>query len=207
MFAIFKMFTLLFKPIKKSPSYDHFDANNFYADVNVPIPGFNKEAFLKSTYDIYVKVQNAWSEFKYDELRNLLTDELYNTYKTELEALSAKGQKNVMHDFELVANNIVGFEESESNYTIDTALKVKFYDYVVDQENKVLRGNDKRRVVMTYYLTFIKSKTNKENTCLNCGAPLENVNSSVCPHCNSTIIGPSYDFILSKKKATNQSME
>ena len=35
--------------------------------VDVTIPGFNKEEFLKMTYDNFVKVQNAWSDFDYDE--------------------------------------------------------------------------------------------------------------------------------------------
>lgn len=175
--------------------------------VDVTIPGFNKEEFLKMTYDNFVKVQNAWSDFDYDELRKLLSNELYNTYKYQLNELKIKKQKNVMHDFELISNNITAFSESEKEYSITTELCVKFYDYVVDQNNKVLRGNDKRRLVMTYSLTFIKSKDTKSNKCANCNATLDNVVSSVCPYCKSTIIAPTHDFILSKKSAKNQTFE
>ena len=185
----------------------------FFNDINVdekvvPFEGFNKEEFLKNSYDTYLKVQNAWMEFNYDELRKLLSDELFNTYKAQLKVLDAKKQKNVMHDFELINQKIVAYDESDSYYSIDTLLTVKFYDYVIDQNSKkVLRGSDKRRIVMFYRLTFIKSKATDNNKCLNCGASLENVNSSVCPYCNSTIIGPTHDYVLSKKAAIKQRME
>lgn len=176
-------------------------------EVDVPIPGFNKEEFLKMTYDNFVRIQNGWMNFDYEELKKLLTNELYNTYRAQLLPLNAKHQKNIMSDFTLVSNKIVGFNESEKEYTVTTKLIVKFYDYVVDENNKVLRGTKGRRLVNTYLLTFIKSKETKDNKCINCGHPLENVNSSVCPYCNSTIIGPTHDFILSKKSCINQRFE
>ena len=60
---------------------------------------------------------------------------------------------------------------------------------------------------MTYDLTFIKSKSETDNKCPNCGAPLDNVTSSVCPYCKSTIVNGSHDFVLSKKSAINQTFE
>ena len=113
----------------------------------------------------------------------------------------------MMHDFALMSNYIDSFSESETEYTIKTRLMVKFYDYVVDNEGKVLRGNKKHRLIMNYELTWIKSKSSKFNKCPNCNAPLDNVNSSTCPYCNSTIVSSSHDFILAKKQTISQSME
>ena len=59
------------------------------------IPKFKKEVFLTQAYNNFVAVQNAWSEFDYKELRKLLTDELYNTYHSQLIALKAKNQKKI----------------------------------------------------------------------------------------------------------------
>ncbi len=42
------------------------------------------------------------------------------------------------------------------------------------------------------------------NKCPNCNAPLENVQSSVCPYCNSTIINSQHDWVLSKKEMIRQ---
>ncbi len=180
---------------------------NKLGNVDVNIPGFNESDFLNQTYKTYIDVQHAWTNFDYDTLQKLLSDELYNSYKSQLKALSLKKQKNLMHDFELVSNEITSFSESEKEYTIKTKMCVKFYDYVVDKDEKVLRGNNKRRIIMTYELTFVKSKADKANKCPNCNAPLDNVASSICPYCNSTIVADYHDFVLSKKQAINQRAE
>jgi Zn finger protein HypA/HybF involved in hydrogenase expression len=112
-----------------------------------------------------------------------------------------------MHDFSLVSNNIKSFSESEKEYTIKTILCVKFYDYVVDNEGKVIRGLKNRRIQMNYELTFVKSKSNKANKCPNCNAPLDSVSSSICPYCRSTIVSDYHDFVLSKKEVINQFLE
>ncbi len=179
----------------------------YILNTNVDIPGFNESEFLDLTYKLFVDVQNAWSSFDYDTLQKLLSDELYNTYKTQLKALSLKKEKNVMHGFELVSNKIHYYFRSEKEYTIETELKVKFYDYVVDSSNKVVRGQDANRLIMTYHLTFIKSVCDKDNKCPNCKAPLEYSASSICPYCKSTIICDCHDFVLSKKQAISQKNE
>ena len=174
---------------------------------SITIPNFDANAFLKESYNTFIKVQNAWSEFNYDELQKLLSDELYNSYKSQLKALGLKKQKNIMTDFRLMANYINSFSESDTEYTIKTRMMVKFYDYVVDNDGKVVRGNKNRKLIINYELTWIKSKSSKANKCPNCNAPLDNVNSSTCPYCNSTIISSSHDFILAKKQAISQRME
>ena len=59
-------------------------------------PNFNKEKFLLEAFEIYKGIQLAWSEFDYDSLRKLTTDEMYNMYKMQLETLSIKNEKNII---------------------------------------------------------------------------------------------------------------
>ena len=143
----------------------------------------------------------------YNKLQQLLTNELYNTYKSQLKSLEIKHQKNIMDSFELVENRIVSYDYKNNELTLKTYLKVKFYDYVVDKNNKVLRGNKNRRIVMTYNLTFIKSLGKVEDTCPNCGASLEGNATNNCPYCKSIIVVDAHDWVLSKKQAINQTIE
>ncbi len=199
---IITIISLIYNGIKRKKHPELYVLNT-----NVDIPGFNKDEFLDLTYKLFVDVQNAWSSFDYDTLQKLLSDELYNTYKTQLKALNLKHEKNVMHEFELVSNKIHYYFRSEKEYTIETELTVKFYDYIVNSNNKVIRGNDSNRLIMTYHLTFIKSVCDKDNKCPNCKAPLEYSASSICPYCKSTIICDCHDFVLSKKQAISQKNE
>jgi len=182
-------------------------AKNSNKPVNVTIPGFDEKKFLEEAYQKYIDVQNAWMNINYDELQKLLSDELFNTYKAQLQVLEAKNERNEMNNFELISNTITGFEESDSYYTVKTQLMVKFYDYVVDASKNIIRGNNNRRVIMTYELTFIKSKSDVSNKCPNCGGPLENAASVTCPYCKSTIVCDYHGFVLSKKQAISQSQE
>ena len=143
-------------------------------------------------------------EFDYDSMRKSVTDEMYNMYKTQLTTLSVKKQTNVMKDFGLLGFNIVGMEIKDKTVSLTVTMQVECFDYIVNKEGRVLRGTDKRKVIYNYAMTFNKGISEKQNKCPNCGAPLENVNSSECPYCNSVIISENYDWVLSKKQVLSQ---
>ena len=194
--------------------YAHFtrtkNTDNLRIDVgpvDVNIPGFDETKFLELAYQIFLDVQKAWMNMDYEALQRLLSDELFNTYKAQLKALELKKQRNEMSNFELIDHKITGFEESENNYTIKTGIIVKFYDYVVDENNKVIRGSNKKRILISYELTFVGSKDEKPNKCPNCGTPLNNEASTQCPNCKSTIVNEHHDFVLTKKQTVFQSKE
>ena len=171
-------------------------------EIRAFLPEFNKQEFLNNAYNIFINVQNAWMNFDYDELRKYLSDELYNTYKSQLRVLNAKKQKNLMSDFVKFNMDITKLDNVDNKTTLTVELIVSFYDYVVDANNNVVRGNKSRKLTNHYELTYICSKNvkNKSNKCPNCNAPLENNNSNVCPYCNSTIVSEHYDWVLSKKE-------
>jgi hypothetical protein len=173
-------------------------------DIQKYIAGFNKDEFLKLAFDNFVAVQNAWTEFNYDKLRSLLTDELYNSYHSQLVALKAKKQKNIMEDFDLQQIDITDMNVTDNKITLKVALTVKFKDYVVDKDDKVTRGTKAYPLINSYNLTFISTLNNKKKdqnkTCPSCGAPLKNTSSNKCEFCGSTIVFNNYDWILSKKE-------
>ena len=189
------------------PLYENIRA---LQDIQDRIPKFNKEEFYKMVYDKFIDIQKAWSRFDYDKLRTMLTDELYNTYKTQLRTLEIRKQTNIMTDFEKMDLVIRDFRVSVKEFTFIVNLRVKFYDYLVNKDNQKIRGSNLQRLVMTYELTFVKSRdinNQKPNKCPNCNAALENVQSNKCPYCNSTIISDNHDYIMSKKEAISQRFE
>ena len=164
-------------------------------------PDADVEALKKSLFDSYLKIQNAWSEFDYDTMRELCTDELFNSYKTQLKILKTKGQKNVMEGFNANKIAITNIELQNDELILTVYMSVTFYDYIINAKtNEVMRGSNSKPVTNNYVMTFIKSnKEVKITKCPNCGAPLEDNHSSTCPYCDSDIILPSTKFILSKK--------
>lgn len=185
-----------------------FDSNKYVSSVpissNIDISPEELQKYKEQTFDIYKKIQTAWMDFDYDTLRKYTTDELYNLYHTQLIALKAKKQQNIMKDFNLTSFNVVNLEQNDNSITLTVRMTVECYDYVVDKDQKVVRGTDKRKNIYNYEMTFIKGIDTVDNKCPNCNAPLENVNSSVCPYCDSTIINDNHDYVLSKKQMLNQ---
>ena len=157
---------------------------------------------LDEAYNIFIDVQKAWMNFDYDKMRELVTDELYNMYYNQLQTLSIKGEKNVMSNFQLI--NIELLSEKEENnkkyYKVD--LTVSFYDYIVDSNDKIVRGNDNSLIIMHYILDYVKSN-NEVDRCLKCGAKIEN-GITTCPYCHSHIQGVSSKMKLSSKRVITQ---
>lgn len=170
-------------------------------EVKKYMPDFNKEEFLNNCYQKFIDVQNAWSEFDYDKLRSLLTDELYNSYHTQLVALKAKKQKNLMEGFDKESIKITNLDFKDNKLILTVNLIVWFYDYVVDKDNNVVRGTKNKKIVNSYNLVFISTTTKKKKTtCPSCGAPVSNDVSNICEYCKSNIVFESHDWILSKKE-------
>lgn len=170
------------------------------------LPDFDEENFKEKAYELYKEIQVAWMNFDNDSIRKCVTDELYNTYSAQLATLKVKNQKNIMKDFQLLDSKIIGMETKEKLVSLTIKMKIECYDYIVDKEGKTLRGNDKQKVIYEYAMTFNKGVSDKPNKCPNCNAPLDNVNSSKCPYCDSNIINESYDWVLAKKQVLSQTI-
>lgn len=195
--------TIIFIMIKSNSSSSNekdkdYDIEND-EDVVVDLPDFNKDAFLVDCYDNFIKLQNAWSDFDYDTMKTLISDELFNNYKSQLKVLSAKKQKNIMHDFELIDAYISNFEKDGKYYSIDVIMTVSFYDYVVNKDGKVVRGKKKTLVENKYLLTYSKDERHS-NICPNCGATLKKEDVTKCEYCKTIISNNNHDWILVKKQ-------
>ncbi len=170
------------------------------------LPDFDEVKFKEQAYELYKNIQVAWMNFDKDTIKKCVTDELYNTYSSQLTTLKLKNQTNVMKDFNLLDANIVGMEIKYNFISLTLKMKVECYDYIIDKDGKTVRGNDKQKVIYEYAMTFNKGVSDQQNKCPNCNAPLENVNSSKCPYCDSNIINENYDWVLSKKQVLSQTI-
>lgn len=174
---------------------------------NYIIPNFNIEEFCFKSYQIFYNVQMAWMEFNYDKLKDLLTDELYNNYIMQLDALKLKNHKNTMKGFELIQTCLCNLKEENDKYIAEICLNVKFYDYIENiKTGMILRGTTNRKLNNIYKLTFIKTKeeSSSVNNCPRCGAPVEGNVTDVCEYCKSKLINETHDWVMSKKEIIKQ---
>lgn len=175
--------------------------------VNKIMPSLNVLEFNFKAYQIFYDVQMAWMDFDYDQLKENLTDELYNSYVMQLDILKSKNHKNVMKEFELIESHIFDLKEENGLYIAKVFLSVRFKDYVENVNTGIIvRGSVNNKVCNTYVLTFIctKEKSNNINKCPNCGAEVEGNTSGTCEHCKSKLINKTYNWVMSKKEKIDQ---
>ena len=180
--------------------------NGSVSDEELAKYGINRDQFDKMVFEKYVEIQNAWTDFDYDKLQKLLTDELYNSYVMQLDALQLKKQKNIMSDFSLGSTKITSIKEENGLLNVTVYLNVKMYDYVVDSEQKVVRGDAKHKIDISYTITFVKtsSEETKVTHCPNCGAEIDAIAGGKCDYCGTVIVVDAKDFVMSKKTCIGQ---
>ena len=166
------------------------------------ISDFNRDIFFKERFNDYVVIQNAWTNFDYDTLRGILTDELYNQYVMQLDTLKIKNQRNVMSGFEYRGAKITKVVNMNNQIMVKLEMIVSFYDYIA-QGKVIVRGNSNVKVIQHYEMTFVCGM-NKLDTCPNCGAKLEGNASNKCDYCGSIVSGLSDKWVMSKKESKRQ---
>ena len=158
-------------------------------------------------FEKFVDIQNAWMEFDYDKLRELCSDELYNTYESQLESLKLKNGKNIMTAFDNEEIKIIDIKKENKIITVSVYLRVTFYDYVINNKTKeVIRGTKDHTLTNNYEMQFVREENDKkkEVKCPNCGAKVKAVTSGKCEYCGSTVVVDANEFVLSKKTNINK---
>lgn len=169
------------------------------------ILGMSLEEFKALVFEKYKDIQIAWMNFDYDTLRKLTTDEIYNSYKMQLDVLRMKKQKNIMKDFELKGVKVYKAENVNGMLNVSIYLNVEMYDYVVDENDKVVRGSSSKKINIEYEITFVKKEnTNEETICPNCGAKVDVVTGAKCEYCGSVVVVDAKEYVMSKKTCVNQ---
>lgn len=165
----------------------------------------NLEEFKTTAFNIYKDIQIAWMNFDLDSIKNLISDEIYNMYTMQLDTLKIKGQQNIMSDIELHEFYITNITFENNVETIETIMTVECYDYIVDNNKKVIRGNKNNKMIYTYNITFTKYTIDKViKYCPNCGAEIDINSTGKCDYCASTIINKEAKWVMTKKQMLNQ---
>ena len=189
-----------------SGSTNNFNKYSDIKDDRLKKIGMDADEFKKLAFELYKSIQEEWMNFDYDGLRKHLTDELYNSYVMQLDALKVKGQQNIMKDFENIDVKITNITEESGIVNVTVYLHTAMYDYVVDNNKKTVRGKDNHKIDIEYSITFVKASDESLKKCPNCGAPFEGVAGGKCEYCGSTIVIGPKEYVMSKKTYIGQRM-
>ncbi|MEM5770115.1 MAG: transporter [Bacillota bacterium] len=181
-------------------------------------PYFSENAMREKIANLYVQMQHAWEDKKFEPMRAHMTDALYNQFDRQLEELRRAGQTNFIDRIAVLSVELTGWREDYRNDAIVAIVNTRIIDYTVDDKTgKVVSGSKTAEKFMTYEWTLIRSKDMKTpapsgegreqtNTihCPSCGAPVEINQSAKCPYCDSVISARDYDWVVSAIKGLAQ---
>lgn len=172
------------------------------------MPKDNLDHLKLEAFHNFVQIQDAWMNFDYKTLREYCSDELYNTYKSQLETLKLKNGQNIMSEYDNIDTKIIDIESVNGEIIMKVFMCVEFFDYVINTKTKeITRGSDEYKLVNNYIMTFVMrdAKTSKKITkCPNCGAKIKHNTSGECEYCNATIVKKASKFVLTTKKNINR---
>ncbi len=170
-------------------------------------PLFSEEKFLSWAKDLYVKMQHAWTERNWEEMRYFETEELFEQHSAQVQGYIENNTINVIDRISVNYATIYGFRQTAEKDIIQVALKATKKDYIIDADTKdVVEGNKYQDRITVYKMTFerTKGKLTQEGTdtldaknCPNCGAPLNITSSGKCEYCGSIVTTGVHDWVLS----------
>ena len=171
------------------------------------IPNFNKQEFLKQGYSIYYDIQMAWMDFKLEDIKDKVTDEIYTMYESQLATLEVKGEQNIMKDIQLKQSCLKDVTNQYGTITIQKNYVIEMYDYIADvNTKKLIRGENKKKIRILYEMSFRKTLNENEKIthCPNCGAKVEMNSTGTCEYCGSKLVSENTKWVLTEKKVIEQ---
>ena len=174
---------------------------------------FNKEEFNQKAKMLFIKMQNAWSNRSWEEIRPFETDELFEQHKVQLDGYIKNKTINVMDRICVLYSKLYSFEQTGDKEILNVVIKSRMSDYIIDEETKeVIKGDKETEKTKFYKLEFIRKtgvKTKPEgeglNTtnCPNCGAPTKITSSGQCEYCKSIITNGEFGWVLNNLEPFN----
>ena len=195
--------------LKNTDSSTTNDAYSYYKDISLEnlqkvLPNETLEDLKLKLYQKFKDIQDAWENFNYDALREMCTDELAESYISQLDTLKLKNGKNIMSDFNPIDIKITSAKLDNDLISVVVYANITFYDYVINEKTgEVIRGNKSRKVNNHYLMTFVVANESITK-CPGCGAELKMNTSGVCEYCRMKIVKNASDFVLSKKTNINR---
>ncbi|MBQ9587955.1 MAG: Tim44 domain-containing protein [Bacteroidales bacterium] len=176
------------------------------AEIQTIDPHFSAEKFNSWAREVFIKLQQAWTDREWKTIRPFESEELYATHKAQLDEYIRGNKINVIEKIGIKSCDLVRFVQDGDKEVLTVRLSAVMRDYVIDATSrKVLESDPNKDWYMTYHLIFnrkagVKTQEGLSNmsttNCPNCGAPTEITSSGQCPYCGSIITTGEHDWVL-----------
>ena len=153
------IYILIFKIITK------IIVNKRFKSKLLILKDFDKELFSTKAFELYKDIQISWMNFDTKKLKDLVSRKIYDDYKTKLDKLKSDEQKNIMDNIKYKSNRITDIIIDGNKQYIECELNITCNDYVINKEEKVIKG--KKDKTNNYKYKLVIDITDKDKYVLN----------------------------------------
>lgn len=178
-------------------------------------PGFSEGDFIAWANNVFIQLQEAWTDKDWKRIRTFESDTLFKTHNSQLNNYIQKNQTNVVEEIAVLNTKLEEYREDNANEYLSVIIQARYRDYLVDDLSKaVIKGDKNKKYVMIYRMNFMRTLGTKTEqikgldakNCPNCGAPLSINESGVCEYCGSEVSSGDYSWLLYQLEPLNQSL-
>lgn len=175
-------------------------------------PAFSEQMIVSKVNNMFMRLQLAWMNKKWEEARPFENDALFNTHKMQLDQYIANKRTNKIEDIAILNTDVLKYYVAGEFEYLDVLIKARFIDYVIEDEaGKLIKGDKFRPVHMTYIWKLVRKQgvlTNNEHVeataCPNCGANISINQAGRCEYCDSIVTKGDFDWVLSEIEVISQ---
>lgn len=182
-------------------------------DLAVTDPSFDANAMQEKISNLYVQMQNCWTDKNIESLRPYFTDAFFTQMERQLNGLKSRGLTNHVDRIAVFGVNLRGFYKQGGDEHLIVELRTRIVDYTVqDSDKKLVSGDRNREKFMTYEWDMCRAEgsvTTREGamqsvSCPGCGAPLSINTTAKCPYCGRVVTLDEHDWALCAIKGISQ---
>lgn len=154
----------------------------------------------------FKEIYHAWSDLKWEKVRHLITDRLYDSYNFWIVAYKMENLRNRLDNIQIKRIDMASVDVDKYYESFTVRIFASCFDYVEDSNGKLIGGSKKHARLFSEYWTFIRRTgvENKEeefsmNNCPNCGAPADKMGqAAVCEYCSTKISNGDFSWVLAR---------
>jgi predicted lipid-binding transport protein (Tim44 family) len=186
-----------------SPTRYQFGFDTARRELTARDPGFSWPQLEARMRYIFMELQQAWTEMRWERARPFETDNVFQTHLYWMTEYQRQRLRNVLENVQ-ISKVVPVRTTSDAFYDAITArIFAAMIDYTVDAAGNAVSGNRRAPRSFTEYWTFIRRRGGKtsgkqNDQCPNCGAQLKINMAGICEYCGGKITSGEFDWVLSR---------
>lgn len=207
------------KTTAETPRSIHSMTDIYLPQIHKDFPEFDYDLFKGRTESVLRSYFAAISQRDSSALSEYCSNSLKNAVISIIEDLESRNYKHILSTPSIHQIDIARYIKDGATVTIIFNVSVGHYDYVEDENGKIISGNSelKKQSVYEVSLVYIQDSAKMKVytgdamgiSCPNCGAPIKNLGQKFCDYCGTGVVEVntrSWSFEHIKEQVANKGL-